>query len=83
MVAHRAVDARRQRRDAAQQLLDRLLAVQAGAFERGVQAVDVGLVMARMVYFHRACIDMRLERIVGIRKGRQDVWHAVSGICIW
>src|SRR5690606_35981801 len=41
--------------------------------ECSVQIVDVRLMVLRMVDLHRPCVDMRLQRIVRVRKIRERV----------
>src|SRR4029453_18867067 len=44
--------------------------------ERLVRVVDVGLMVLGVVDLHRARVDRRLERVVGIRKGWKGERHA-------
>ena len=59
-------------------LLDRRVG-EVGALERRVDLVDVGLVMLVVMERHRLLVDVRLQRVVGVRKGGNLVCHrAVS-----
>ena len=67
VVADRGADVVRDPGDAAQQLVERLL-VQLGVLvERGIQVVDVRLMVLRVVDLHRLPVDVRLERGVVVR----------------
>ncbi len=46
------------------------LSAQLGALERGVDLVDVGLVVLVVVHSHRRLVDVRLERVVGVGERR-------------
>jgi hypothetical protein len=63
--------------DVPHQLLDRH-ALQVGvALGRLVQVIDVGLVVPVVVDFHCQGVDVRLQRVVRIRQGRQGESHDV------
>jgi hypothetical protein len=49
-----------------------------GAVDRFVELVDVGLVMFGVVDLHRLRVDMRFERVVGVRKFRKRVGHGIT-----
>ncbi|MNI39498.1 hypothetical protein D3C73_936810 [compost metagenome] len=51
---------------------------QARLFQRGIEVVDVGLVVLAVVDFHRARIEVRFEGIVGIGEGGKRVRHRDS-----
>src|SRR5262245_26181153 len=48
--------------------------------ERGVQIVDVGRVMFSVVDFHGLLVDVRFERIGGVRKRRKRISHRRSSL---
>ena len=59
-------------------LLDRLVG-ELGALEGRVDLVHVRLMMLVVVQMHRLRVDVRLQRLVGVRKGGYLVCHlAVS-----
>ena len=43
--------------------------------DRGIQVGDIRLMMLAVVNLHRLRIDVRLERIVRVRKCRKNVGH--------
>ena len=60
------------------QLLDRLALELGMVLQRVVEVRDIGLVVLRIMNLHRLGIDVRLERTVVIRQGRQGVFgHGV------
>ena len=46
-----------------------------GPFDRCVKVVDVGLVVLAVVDLHGLGVDVRFQRIVGVRQCRQGVRH--------
>ena len=55
-----------------------LLRLQVGMrLERGVQVVDVGLVMLAVVDLHRLRVDVRLERVERVRQAGKLVRHGI------
>jgi hypothetical protein len=44
-------------------------------FQSGVELVDVGLVVLGMMNLHRARVDVRLQRVIGIFQFRQCMGH--------
>ena len=74
VVAHGRPPLLRQQVDVVEHLLERP-AVPLGALDRLVQVVDVGLVVLVVVEPHRLLVDVRLERVVGVRKRRQLIRH--------
>ncbi len=76
VVAHDALQVFRQRLGLLDQLFHRQVGV-FGAFQRSVDVVDVRLVMLGVVDFHRRCVDMRLERVVGVGQLGEGIGHVV------
>jgi hypothetical protein len=60
--------------EVAEHLLDGLVRP-VGAVERLVRVVHVGLVVFVVVDLHRLLVDVRLERVVVVRQGRNLVGH--------
>src|SRR6185295_3217472 len=77
VVADRAALVLGDRAEIRDDLLDGL-AVEVGAGERIVGLVHVGLVMLVVMQLHRLLVDVRLERVVVIGKGRNLVSHRGS-----
>ena len=50
------------------------------ALQRGVDFVHVGLVVLVVMEFHRRLVDVRLERVVRVRKRRNGVGHEGSSV---
>src|SRR3989442_3251704 len=67
--------------DAAQQILNALRLQLGMLLEGGVQVGDVRLMMLAVMNLHRPRIDVRLECIEGIWKGRKGVSHRTSSLC--
>ena len=62
------------------QVLDQVLdalRLQVGALERGVDVVDVGLVVLAVVDLHRPRVDVRLERVERVRQAGKLVRHGI------
>ncbi|MNN31126.1 hypothetical protein D3C81_1448010 [compost metagenome] len=74
MVGHRATQVFRQLLDRAEQFFHRPFSP-LGAFDGGVKAVDVGLVVLGVMDFHGLRVDVRLQRSVGVRQCRQGMGH--------
>ena len=59
------------------EILQQLLGREFGQFgmidEQPVRIIDVGLMMLVVVNLHRPGVDVRLERLIGIRQRRQGV----------
>jgi hypothetical protein len=66
VVHDRSADGFRQRTYIGQQVFQRHRLKVGVTFERGVQIVDVGLMVLAVVNFHRARVDVWFERIKGI-----------------
>jgi hypothetical protein len=47
-------------------------------FQRRIEVVHIGLVVLAMMDFHRLRVDVRFERVEGIRQGWQGVRHGKS-----
>ena len=58
-----------------EQILDALRLQLGMLLERGVQVVDVRAVMLAVMNLHRLLVDVRFERVGGIRKRRKCVSH--------
>ncbi|MNT24780.1 hypothetical protein D3C72_1602750 [compost metagenome] len=76
MIAHGASNGFGQLVQARDEGFDGFVRDDARAFQRGVQAGDVGLVMLAVVDLHRHRVDVRLQRVIGVRQGRKGVSHA-------
>ncbi len=63
-----------QRADIGDQCID-IRALDPGIGERGIEVGDVGLVVFGMMDFHRACIEVRFECVVGVGQGGEGVGH--------
>jgi len=75
VVAHRRADVLGDAVDPAQQIVQRLL-VQLGVLvERGIEVVDVRLVMFSVVDLHRLGVDVGFERREIVRQWRQGMRH--------
>ncbi|MNU00234.1 hypothetical protein D3C72_2433090 [compost metagenome] len=74
VVAHRALEGFGQQHQARHQLVNGQVGVRR-ARQRGVQVIDVGLVMLGVVDLHRAGIDVGFQGVIGIGQGRQRVGH--------
>ena len=78
MIAHRPLQAGGQALYLAEQLIEGGVSPLGGRCQRGIEAVDIGLVMAAVVDLHGEGIQMGFECIVAIRQGGQDVIHKDS-----
>ena len=74
MVGHRTTQVFRQLPDRAEQFFHRPLSP-LGAFDGGVEASDVGLVVLGVVDFHGLRVDVRFQRSVSVRQCRQGMGH--------
>ncbi len=75
VVANRRTDILRYRTQVADEVLQAFFR-EFGVLVQGlVQFVHVRLVVLGVVYLHRARVDMRLERVVGVGQGEQFVLH--------
>jgi hypothetical protein len=63
--------------EADEDLLDRSVGP-VGAFEGGVDLVDVGLVVLVVVDPHRLAVDVRLERVVVVGERWDRVGHGIA-----
>ena len=70
VIAHHSANVFRHRVQITDQILDRLGRQLRLVLERVVDVRDVGLVMLGVMDLHRARIDVRLKRIVGVGKFR-------------
>ena len=75
VVAHGGADRLGQRVEVLDQLLDRLALQLGELLERGVEVVDVGLVVLAVMNLHRLRVDVRLERVERVRQGGEFVGH--------
>ena len=75
VVAYRRADILGDAVDPAQQILKRLLLQLGMLVERGVQVVDVRLVMFPVVDLHRLGVDVGFQRPEIVRQWRQGVRH--------
>ncbi|MCY1556925.1 hypothetical protein D9M68_937250 [compost metagenome] len=78
MVAHRAADGLGQLVQARHQRFDGLIGAKPRPFQRGIQAVDVGLMVLAVVDLHRHRVDVGLQGVIGVRQGGKGVGHADS-----
>ncbi|MNT64102.1 hypothetical protein D3C72_2019730 [compost metagenome] len=74
MVGHRTAQVFRQLLDRTDQFFHRPLGP-LGAFDSSIEAVDVGLMVLAVVDLHGLGVDVRLQRIVGVRQSRQGMGH--------
>ena len=58
-------------------------ALDAGIGERRIEVGDVGLMVLGMMDFHRACIEVRFECVVGVGQGGEGVGHGYLRKCRW
>ena len=68
VVANRGSDILRDRTEIGDQLLDIFCREVRVPLESCVGVGDVGVVMSRMVYLHRARVDVGLESIISVRE---------------
>ena len=66
VVAHRRPNIFGQSIEIADKIFDRFRREVGFAFKRLIQIRDIRLMMLVMMDFHRLCIDVRLERVVGV-----------------
>ena len=64
----------------ANQILDALRLQIGMLLERGIQVVDVGLMMLAVMNLHRLLVDVRFERVGRVRKRRKRVSHRTSSL---
>ena len=74
LIDHRRAEFFRQLLNAGDQFFHRPFGV-LGAFDGGIEVVDVGLVVLGVVDLHGLRIDVRFQGIVGVRQGRQGKSH--------
>jgi hypothetical protein len=75
VVANRVADRLGNRAEIAEEVVERLRLQLRSLLQRGVQVVDVRLVMLPVVNLHRLRVDVRLEGIRRVGKGRKRVGH--------
>lgn len=79
LIDYRWTQVFRQLLDAGDQLLHRPVG-ELRAFDCRIEVVDVRLVMLGVVDFHGLRIDVRLERIVGVRQCWQCMRHSMCSV---
>ncbi len=68
VIADGAADGFRYAADAAEQIFERLLVQLGMLVECGVQVGDVSVVMLAVMDLHRARVNVRFERVEGVRQ---------------